>query len=85
MAITTVTSREFNQDVSKIKRAAGSGPVFITDRGHLAHVLLTIEDYQRLPKTKANIVDLIAMPEAVDIDFEAPKLNKEIYRAADFD
>ena len=32
MTITTVTSREFNQDVSKIKHAALNGPVFITER-----------------------------------------------------
>ncbi len=42
MAITTFSSREFNQDVSKIKKATTQGPVFITDRGHLAHVLLSI-------------------------------------------
>ena len=48
MTITTVTSREFNQDVSKIKRASLHGPVFITDRGRAAHVLLTIKDYQKL-------------------------------------
>lgn len=42
MAVTSVTSREFNQDVSKAKRAATEGPVFITDRGRPAHVLLTI-------------------------------------------
>lgn len=85
MTITTITSREFNQDVSKVKRAATNGPVFITDRGHLAHVLLTVKDYQKLIKTKENIVDLLAMPEAADIDFEAPKLNKRIYRPKDFD
>ena len=32
MSITTVSSWEFNQDVSKAKRAASGGPVFITDR-----------------------------------------------------
>ncbi len=85
MTIKTVTSREFNQDVSKIKRAALNGPVFITDRGHPAHVLLTIEDYQKLTKTKENIVDLLAMPDAADIDFEPPKLKKDIYRSEDFD
>ncbi|HSW70844.1 MAG TPA: type II toxin-antitoxin system Phd/YefM family antitoxin [Gammaproteobacteria bacterium] len=85
MAITTVTSREFNQDVSKIKRAASNGPVFITDRGHPAHVLLSIEDYQKLTKTKENILDLLAMPDVADIDFEAPKLDKNIYRSEDFD
>ncbi len=30
------------------KKAARRGPVFITDRGRPAHVLLTIEDYHRL-------------------------------------
>jgi prevent-host-death family protein len=85
MTITTVTSREFNQDVSKIKRAAVNGPVFITDRGHPAHVLLTIQDYQKLTATKENIVDLLAMPDAADIDFEPAKLNKNIYRPEDFE
>lgn len=85
MTITTVTSREFNQDVSKVKRAALHGPVFITDRGHPAHVLLAIQDYQKLTKTKESIVDLLAMPDAADIDFDAPKFNKEIYRSEDFE
>lgn len=84
MTISTVTSREFNQDVSKIKRAALNGPVFITDRGHPAHVLLSIEDYQKLTKTKENIIDLLAMPEAADIDFEIIKLNK-IYHPKDLE
>ena len=43
MNITSVTSRELNQDVARAKRAAKSGPVFITDRGKPAHVLLSIE------------------------------------------
>ena len=85
MSITTVTSREFNQDVSKIKKAAANGPVFITDRGHPAHVLLKIQDYQALTKTKENIIDLLAMPDAAEIDFEPAKLNKKIYRPEDFD
>lgn len=48
MAVTTLTSREFNQDASGAKKAARRGPVFITDRGRPAHVLLTIEEYRRL-------------------------------------
>ena len=35
MTITNVTSRELNQDVGRAKKAAKSGPVFITDRGKL--------------------------------------------------
>jgi prevent-host-death family protein len=84
MTITTISSRAFNQDVSKTKRASLAGPVFITDRGRPAHVLLTIKDYQKLTKTKENIVDLLAMPDATDIDFEPPKLNKTLYRSEDF-
>ncbi|MCF9010316.1 type II toxin-antitoxin system Phd/YefM family antitoxin, partial [Pseudomonas carnis] len=38
MTITTISSREFNQDTSGAKKAARKGPVFITDRGKPAHV-----------------------------------------------
>lgn len=38
---TTLSSREFNQDTSGAKKAANEGPVFITDRGRPAHVLLS--------------------------------------------
>jgi hypothetical protein len=33
MTITTLSSREFNQDTGRAKKLAGNGPVFITDRG----------------------------------------------------
>ena len=39
----TITSREFNRDVSAAKRAAESGPVTITDHGRRSHVLMTVE------------------------------------------
>jgi prevent-host-death family protein len=83
MAITTVSSREFNQDVSRIKRAASNGPVFITDRGHPSYVLLTIEEYQKITGKKESIVELLTMPDAGGIDFEPPRLNKKLYNPAD--
>lgn len=83
MNITTISSREFNQDVSKAKRAALKGPVFITDRGRPAHVLLTIEVYQKVTEKKESIVELLAMPDAADVEFEPPRLNKKLYRPAD--
>ncbi len=73
MTITTLSSREFNQDASRAKKAAKDGPVFITDRGRLAHVLLTIEEYQRLSGSSASIINMLAMPEEADIEFEAPR------------
>lgn len=48
MAGTTITSREFNRDVSAAKRAAEQGPVTITDHGRRSHVLMTAADFDRL-------------------------------------
>lgn len=62
MGMTTISSREFNQDASGAKRAALEGPVFITDRGRPAHVLLSIEAYQRLTGRQESILDLLADP-----------------------
>ncbi len=83
MTITTLSSREFNQDASRAKKAAQSGPVFITDRGRPAHVLLTIEEYQRVTRSQASIVDLLAMPDVADINFDPPRLSSSLYRVAD--
>lgn len=81
--ITNLTSREFNQDASGAKKAANKGPVIITDRGKPAHVLLSIEEYQRLIGNIQNIVDLLAMPNADDIEFDPPKLSGELFKPAD--
>ncbi|MFA5664338.1 type II toxin-antitoxin system Phd/YefM family antitoxin [Castellaniella sp.] len=75
MTITTLSSRELNQDVTRAKKAAKSGPVFITDRGKPAHVLLSIEEYQRLTKQRRNIADSLAMPDIADIEFEPPRVT----------
>lgn len=83
MSIKTLSSREFNQDVSKAKRDSRKGPVFITDRGRASHVLLTIEEYQKLTGNKRSIVDLLAMPDAEAVEFNPPKLDKELFRPAD--
>jgi PHD/YefM family antitoxin component YafN of YafNO toxin-antitoxin module len=82
MSITTLSSREFNQDTAGAKKAAAQGPVFITDRGRPAHVLLTMERYQALTGQSTGIVSLLALPGAGDIDFEPPRAG-EHYREAD--
>ena len=82
MTITTLSSREFNQAASEAKRAANNGPVFITDRGRPAHVLMSMELYQRLTGSRQKIADLLAMP-GIDVDFEVPRL-RDLARPADF-
>jgi prevent-host-death family protein len=70
---TQLSSREFNQDTSGAKRAAEYGPVYITDRGRPAHVLLTFEAYEELVGPH-RALDLLAEPAGVaDIEFVAPK------------
>ncbi|MBL8342650.1 MAG: type II toxin-antitoxin system Phd/YefM family antitoxin [Rubrivivax sp.] len=75
MAVTTISSREFNQDTSGAKKAAKMGPVFITDRGKPAHVLLSIEHYEDLVAPSANLVDLLALPNGSAIRFTPPRLR----------
>ncbi|MBB5189546.1 prevent-host-death family protein [Silvimonas terrae] len=84
MAITTLSSRELNQDIGHAKKAARNGPVFITDRGKPAHVLLSFEDYQKLVHQRRNIADALAMPGIADIDFEPPRAEI-IIRPAEFE
>ena len=81
--ITNLTSREFNQDVSGAKKAANNGPVIITDKGRPTHVLLSIEEYQRLTGKTENSVSLLAMPNAEEIEFEPPKLSGDLFKPVD--
>ena len=84
MAMTTISSRELNQDTARAKRAARKGPVFITDRGRPAHVLLSIKQYEKLTGKQKSIVEMLAMPEVAEIDFEPPRLSGKLFRPADF-
>lgn len=84
MAVTTVSSREFNQDSGRAKRAARKGPVIITDRGKPSHVLLSIEEYKRITSEPGSIADALAMSKASEIDFDPPRLSGDMYRPAKF-
>ncbi|MGR4862412.1 type II toxin-antitoxin system Phd/YefM family antitoxin [Caulobacter sp. LARHSG274] len=68
-----ITSRDFNQDVSRAKRAARVEPVFVTDRGKATHVLMSVEAYRKLAGQTETIVDLLAMPNLPAIDLEAAR------------
>jgi prevent-host-death family protein len=81
MTITTVSSREFNQHASNAKKAANEGPVFITDRGKPAHVLLSIAEYQRLTSGHGKIADLLAMPGTEEMELGIPQ-GRDLARAA---
>lgn len=78
MTITTLSSRELNQDVTRAKKATAKGPVFITNRGKPAHVLLSIEDYQKLTNQRRSIVDALAMRNAENVEFEPATISFSI-------
>ena len=79
----TISSRKFNQDTSGAKKATNQGPVFITDRGHTAHVLLSIEDYEKLAGG-LSLLDAIAQTGEADFEFEPPKLTGSLHNPVDF-
>lgn len=56
----SMSSREFNQDVSAAKRFASVQPVLVTDRGKPTHVLMSIDAFRRMSGQQETIVDLLA-------------------------
>lgn len=85
MAITTISSREFNQNTGRAKKTARKGPVFITDRGRAEHVLLSMDEYRKITGKQKSIVELLAMPCDIDVDFDPPRIGgDEFPRPADF-
>lgn len=77
--MTTLTAREFNQDLARAKREAKKAPVIITDRGKPSHVLMTFDAYHRLHveqvNTERSIAHALSMPELADYDMEFPKMD----------
>lgn len=82
--ITTLSSREFNQDTGRAKKAARKGPVFITDRGRPAHVLMTIDDYHALAGGPMTLAEALAQSEGADIEFKPTRLHGPLSRRVVF-
>jgi hypothetical protein len=47
-------------------------------------VLLSIEQYKKITGKRESIIDLLAMPEAAEIEFEPPRLGDEFPRPAEW-
>ena len=87
MAITTLSGREFNQDIARAKRAAEIGPVIITDRGTPAFVLQRYEDWRRLAGAQPDLslLEAIADPAGAEIEFEPSRLEGPWAKPVSFD
>ncbi len=86
MPVHTFSSRDFTRDVSAAKRAAAEGPVFITDRGRPAFVLLRIEDYYRCVgqdgPSLLSVMDSIGGGGEAGTEFDPPPLHLQTRPAA---
>ena len=70
----TVSSREFNSDVAGAKRAAALEPLFITDRGQPAFVLLSVEKFRELTRSGKSALDTLL---ELGAEFSDGELNFE--------
>ena len=85
MTTTTLTSREFNQDRARVKRAAKIGPVIITERGKPNLVVLNFEEYQKRLPQRPSLADLLSCPDIADIEEDIPPRLIETHRDIDED
>ena len=84
MAVIRMSSRDFNQDTARAKRAAADGTVVITDRGRPSHVLLTWEAYSQLVGGRS-MGQMLSEPDGVG-DIELPHdRSAELARGATFE
>lgn len=75
MSITTLSSREFNHDVGRAKKACAKGPVIVTDRGRPSHVLLSYAEYERLSGQDKSLISRLSAPGLSEVDFAPQRLD----------
>lgn len=76
MRSSTMTAREFNQHVSRAKKAAKDGPVIITERGKPAFVLQSHEHYAARTGSlgaSKSLAELITDDGPLDFEVEFPR------------
>ena len=80
-----MSSREFNQDIARAKRAAQKAPVVITDRGKPSYVLMRHDTFRELVGQGPSIRVLLAHYKSDEIDFNPPRLGDDLVRPAEID
>lgn len=80
---TTVTSHRFRGDVPAAMRAAERGPVVITDHGRPSHVLLTVEEFDRITGEQCLMGDVFWREQDPAFDTDLPQ--RRIVPERDFD
>ncbi len=74
--MSVVTSQDFNRNPTSVKREADRGPVYITEHGNIAYVVISIEDYRRLKgEAQADLVDFLRADEPDDYELPAVAID----------
>ena len=81
--MSTLSSREFNQDTGGAKKKALTGPVYITDRGKPSFVLMSYDEYKTMTSKKSSIGEMLSMDGVEDIEF-TPGSISDTASAAEF-
>ncbi|WP_152364746.1 type II toxin-antitoxin system Phd/YefM family antitoxin [Microlunatus speluncae] len=75
--MSTMSSQEFNRNPTSAKRQADEGPVYVTEHGKPAYVVINIDEYRRLKgELKADLVTRLQMDEYHDV--ELPPVEMDI-------
>jgi len=84
MQIATLSNSEFLQHMEDAEKVVNDGNlVVVLKKGQPAHVFMSMETFSQLSGHKPGIIEMLAMPEAADIDFEVERTS-DIPRDVDF-
>lgn len=84
MAKKQFSSREFNREPGRIKRAAKDGTVIITERGEPTLAVISWADYCALKSPSPSLLERLSVPGLSAIALET-KRSITVPRAAEFD
>lgn len=79
--MSTVSSQEFNRNPTSVKRKADQGPVYVTERGQVSYVVISIDEYRRLKGGPGNDLVSRLRLDGYD-DVELPRVELDVDGAA---
>lgn len=85
--MTIMTSREFNQYLSKAQKSALIEPVIITNRGKPAFVLMSYQDFQQHKSVSTkSALELLTPTDPIvgEIELEIPTRNRTQRKPVEF-
>ena len=82
-----VSSREFNREPSRVKRAAATQDVIVTERGKPTLAVISYDQYRRMKGEPHTLLELFeSLPNTSDIDVEFDRPDRDWgFKVPDFE